>query len=502
MKRAAGYIRVSLAEQADGHSLDAQRREIERYCERHGYELARIYADEGVSAHVEEIGKRPQLAALLADAESGAFDLVIVHTLDRWARNIRLQSAALQRLGAGGVGFASVTENFDFTTPAGKMTLTLIGGVSEFFSDQLAVHVVKGQRQRVESGLPQGRPPFGYRVDEPGAVPRVHEQEGPAVRTAFAMRAAGRSNGEIAEWLNGQGLRTLTGRLHTAHSVKDMLNRKFYIGIVSYRGEESRGKHEPLIDETTFALVQGRRTPRGPHHRTTSGPRPLLAGIARCARCGSTLHADRNITGTPMYRERHGRPCHTNRRAFTAPPVDSQVGTVFGSIRLRQDWRERIAKTAVRHRDGPSTKQLLEKRRRLIRGYTDGGFTHSEYETRLAQLDRAIHLAKEQPSVEMEEVATLLRDLSALWREAQPEEPRRLVAPLLNGVFIDVESRMIAGLLPREPFRALLECAVDQVEGAPVVILPPGETKSPIMELVETGEEGRGMGERLPGRPL
>src|SRR5690606_20468426 len=84
--------------------------------------------------------------------------------------------------------------------------------------------------------------------------------------------------------------------------------------------------------------------------------------------------------------------------------------------------------------------------------------------------------------------ATLLGDLSTLWREAQPEERRRLVAPLLNGVFIDVESRMIAGLLPREPFRALLECAVDQVEGAPVVILPPGETKSPIMELVETGE--------------
>lgn len=157
--------------------------------------------------------------------------------------------------------------------------LTLIGGVSEFFSDQLAVHVVKGQRQRVESGLHQGRPPFGYRVDEPGAAACIHEQEGPAVRTSFAMRAAGQSNGEIADWLNGQGFRTLTGRLHTAHSVKDMLNRKFYVGVVSYRGEEFRGQHEPLIDETTFALVQGRRTPRGPHHRTADAPRPLLAGM-------------------------------------------------------------------------------------------------------------------------------------------------------------------------------------------------------------------------------
>lgn len=189
-----------------------------------------------------------------------------------------------------------------------------------------------------------------------------------------------------------------------------------------------------------------------------------------------------------MYRERHGRPCKTNRHAFVAPPVDRQVGTVFEAIRLRKDWRERIARRAARHRDGPSADKLLEKRRRLVRGYTDGGFTLSEYEMRLAQLDRAIHLAKQQPSVEMEEVAALLGDLPGLWREAQPDERRRLVAPFLAGVYIDVVSRMIAGLLPREPFRALLECAVDRVEGAAVLILPPGETQAQSMELVETGE--------------
>ncbi len=47
--RAAGYIRVSDESQVDGHSLEAQRREIRRYCEAQGYELVAIYADEGVS---------------------------------------------------------------------------------------------------------------------------------------------------------------------------------------------------------------------------------------------------------------------------------------------------------------------------------------------------------------------------------------------------------------------------------------------------------------------
>jgi len=48
------------------------------------------------------------------------------------------------------VGFVSLTENIDFSTPSGKLMLTMIGGFSEFFSDQLAVHVIKAQRLRAK----------------------------------------------------------------------------------------------------------------------------------------------------------------------------------------------------------------------------------------------------------------------------------------------------------------------------------------------------------------
>lgn len=118
LTRAVGYIRVSDEKQVDGHSLDAQRVEIARWCERQGYELVRIYADEGFTAHTDRIERRPQLLALLQDAESKDFDLVVVHMLDRWARNVGVQRQALQRLGEAGVGFASVVEGVDFTTLA------------------------------------------------------------------------------------------------------------------------------------------------------------------------------------------------------------------------------------------------------------------------------------------------------------------------------------------------------------------------------------------------
>ena len=55
-RTAVGYVRVSKEDQTQEYSLDAQRAEIERYCEREGYELIRIYADEGVSAR--SVGSR------------------------------------------------------------------------------------------------------------------------------------------------------------------------------------------------------------------------------------------------------------------------------------------------------------------------------------------------------------------------------------------------------------------------------------------------------------
>ena len=81
--RVVAYIRVSDESQVDGYSLDAQRKEIERWCERHGYELTAVYADEGISAHTENIKERPQLMKLLEDAKKGCFGCVVVHTLDR-----------------------------------------------------------------------------------------------------------------------------------------------------------------------------------------------------------------------------------------------------------------------------------------------------------------------------------------------------------------------------------------------------------------------------------
>ncbi|MBI4302287.1 MAG: recombinase family protein [Chloroflexi bacterium] len=127
--KAAGYIRVSDESQVEGLSLDAQRREIIRNCERQGYELSRIYADEGVSAYTDRVEARPQFTQLLEDAERGIYDVVIVHTIDRWARPDFCAVADARASWKSQRGFFSITENIDYTTPFGKLVLTYIGAL-------------------------------------------------------------------------------------------------------------------------------------------------------------------------------------------------------------------------------------------------------------------------------------------------------------------------------------------------------------------------------------
>ena len=347
-ERVVGYARVSDPSQTEGHSLDAQRAEIERWCVRNGHTLVRIYSEEGISARSERIERRPQLVRLLRDAAAGEFDLVAVHMIDRWARNVGVQRQALQRLGEAQVGFASVSENVDFTTSHGKLLLTMMGGVAEFFSDQLAAHVSKAQRHRAGLGLPVGPVPFGYVVAETGGVPHMDGGEADAIRRSAQRRLSGASYGQISTELDHEGFRTRNNRRFTGHAVKDMLSCRFYLGVISWNGEEFAGQHEAILTAEIFDRLQAMKR-RRPHARRVDGARGVIQGRVGCLRCGKPLHSDRqHRSGLPMYRERHAFDCETNNHACMAGPVDDQIGALFGSLAIPDDWPERIATLAAK----------------------------------------------------------------------------------------------------------------------------------------------------------
>lgn len=209
-KRAALYVRVSSEEQVEGYSLPAQRRAIEEYCRSHGYAIVQRYADEGKSGRSDDLAKRPAFKQMLDDADAGRFDVVIVHKNDRFARNRRVAFDAFHRLGSAGVGFVSIVENMDYSTPAGQLMLTMLVGLSQFYSDNLSAETKKGKAERKRQGFWNGLLPFGVATDTRG-IPcldravrycdvETRRQIVPAdgLLMAYELAAGGQSDREIA----------------------------------------------------------------------------------------------------------------------------------------------------------------------------------------------------------------------------------------------------------------------------------------------------------------
>jgi site-specific DNA recombinase len=127
------YLRVSTKEQADkGLSIPAQRQACVRHVRDHGWELVDEYSDQGESARTAD---RPQLQALLARIQhDGDIDAVVVHKLDRLARNMEDHIAIRALLRRGGVALVSITENVEETAsgrlaPSGAHRLSEQAGI-------------------------------------------------------------------------------------------------------------------------------------------------------------------------------------------------------------------------------------------------------------------------------------------------------------------------------------------------------------------------------------
>src|SRR5215213_2620974 len=194
--RAALYVRVSSEEQVEGYSLEAQVRSGRLYGDAHGWEITEIYRDEGKSARTDDLSRRPAFQQLLADAEAKHFDVIVVHKLDRFSRNLRVTLETLERLQSWGVGFVSISEQMDFTTPIGKVVLATLAAFAQYYSDNLSLETKKGKAERKAQGLYNGILPFGLKKNS-GGLPVPDPETYPGLLLAFGEAAKGASDREV-----------------------------------------------------------------------------------------------------------------------------------------------------------------------------------------------------------------------------------------------------------------------------------------------------------------
>jgi len=148
--RAGLYARVSTHDQ---QTLGLQVEAMRCYVRDRGWAVAREVQDVGSGAK-----ERPQRESLLKAARRREVDAVIVWRLDRWGRSLADLVATLQELNALGVGFVSLTEALDLTTPGGRAMAGLLAVFAEFEREILRERVKAGIAQARKEGRPHGRP--------------------------------------------------------------------------------------------------------------------------------------------------------------------------------------------------------------------------------------------------------------------------------------------------------------------------------------------------------
>lgn len=480
------YIRVSTDEQAsEGYSLAEQERQCRAYCAAHGWADARVYADEGMSAFKDQLAARPALARLLEDVRAKRIGGVVVHKLDRFFRRAKLLIATVEELiDVLKVPFVSVSEQIDFSTPAGRVMLANLGGFAEYYSRNLSIETKKGLAGKARAGDWIGPVPFGYVRDGKTLTPSADAWIVQAIYAAYASGAE--SYTSIAQDLNARGLRMHHwrdgDRPFGRESIRSILGNPAYRGQVSCKGIIADGRHPPLIDADLWGQCARIRADRFATTNTPGirGAGGMLTELAYCAICGARLWYHRSGSNAHYYyrcgkRREYGEDgCPS--RMMAAGRMDGAVLDLVRVLRLPPDVQQQVLARAYELLQPRQQTQAIDPakvRRQLER-------LRAVYLAGDEELSDAIYFAERRrlealqqtpepfvPQVlDLERAFGLLNDMAGAIETMQDGERRRVIRALFVRVWLSYSSG-ITRFTPAPAYAVLVEAAARVIEGCP-----------------------------------
>ena len=481
--KAAIYTRVSSEMQTDGHSLDAQLSACRRLCADRGWVIVTEYTDVE-SARTTE---RPQFQQMLIDAEWGQFDVIVVHKLDRFSRSVTDTLSTLRQLDGYNVSLVSISEQFDFTTPVGKVLLTMLSAFAQWYLDNLSAETSKGKRARVDQGHWNGMIPFGYTVeyvkDGGDGIPREDPQTAPGVRLAFESYATDQySDREIAQLLNQADYRPQAARasrglaLWSKDSVRYLLSNRFYIGQVQHHGQWKPGRHEGIISADLFMLCQTVRQRRHGYRGGAVSRRGRvfpLSGLARCQRCGSAMRGySCQTTQIRYYRDPAYDQCRScSQRMVRAQEAEDALGEFLSTIQLPEQWQQRVLQLVRESAEQNDAEQTAARLRgsiqRLQQMYQWGHIEQQEYLGERTRLEAELAALLPAPAPNLERAAEMLQNFGAIWQAARPEERRSILRTLLDAVYLDAENGPVTAIQPKPDLAVLFTLTQAGTTGVP-----------------------------------
>lgn len=247
VKRAAGYIRVSTAEQVQKKlSIETQIAEIKNYAKLHNMRLEEIYIDRGITAR-KSLEKRIDFMRMMEDVESGRINHIIVLRLDRFFRNVydyhRMMNEYLE---PNKCDWSAVKESYTTTTTNGRLMINLRLSIAEQECDTDSDRIKDVLDHRARQGFAiTASQPFGYKIVDHRVVP--DEEKRKIVQDMFDQMELLSSVGKVWRYINNK-----YGTSFSYITTLKMLGHTLYTGV--YR--DIKNYCEPIISQDQFDRVQ------------------------------------------------------------------------------------------------------------------------------------------------------------------------------------------------------------------------------------------------------
>jgi DNA invertase Pin-like site-specific DNA recombinase len=425
--RFLGYARVSTDDQARGDysSVDMQEDAIRRHAEYTARILGiappplTIYRDEG---HSGKSLNRPALARLRKDAETGPRGaVVVVYKLDRLTRSLHDFLNLNAELEASGAGIASITEQFDTTTPMGRAMLAILLVFAQL-ERETTVQRVRGKHDALvlAGRFAGGRAPLGYTASLGEGLKEDPEGQAVVTRIFRLYTADGLSTLQIAALLNAEGVPSPAGRQWSKTRVYAILGNPIYRGIQTFGERIGAWPFAPFVPLATAEAAMARLDAA----RSTHGRNIIVwewRGLVVCSVCGwrysRTTSTQARVNG-PGKRYTYYRCSRTTERAergegaCPAPILSPAHMERLTAAILKAAAKAQPAPVPPPPPDiGKRLAELQERRRRAQVAFVDpsvGFISEDQYRAILGECDREETMLCPPPPVELDGVT--LRD--------------------------------------------------------------------------------------------
>lgn len=368
-KFAVAYARYSSAAQSE-ISIEAQIAEIEKYAAKGGYSVIKYYKEPRHTGKDENRRVWQEMLYDLKQRNIKGVKYVIVHSVNRWARD--LADAAWYKKKLEKMGYLLLSVREDISDP---FTFGIYAALAEKQLNDLADEIrIKNRYVAKHAFFLGGTPPFGYdtieKLDNEGKTRKVYtpnEKEAPIVIEIYEMAAKAYTYQQIVDYLNKRGIKTKYGNEWKKSTVYELLRNEHYLGRFVYGKGTKHNYHANNPDavrvENAFPAIVPKDLWEAAAHRRQrireSKYNYLLKGLAYCW-CGSTMVGGA-AHGEPGYRcslaREHKGEGHIN---ISARKLEARV-----TEELYAKWLSVPTKTVVRRVAERTALNNLKKQRRV-----------------------------------------------------------------------------------------------------------------------------------------